>query len=146
MKVCKRSKCKNKVHGHGLCSSHYDKKRRKQDPDRNNQKQYEKTPKGFLMRLYRNMYARVSGLQKNRAHLYVGKCLLDKQDFYSWAENHPRFLNLFTSYQLSGYSRKQAPSVDRINPDIGYKLSNMEWVTQSENSRRAAVTKKRLGD
>jgi hypothetical protein len=33
---------------------------------------YEKTPKGFLMRTYRNMQSRVSGVQWRKAHLYAG--------------------------------------------------------------------------
>ena len=32
-------------------------------------KKYEKSPKGFLMRLYRNMQSRVTGVQKQKFHL-----------------------------------------------------------------------------
>ncbi len=138
--ICK--KCKKTVHAKGLCSAHYSSYRRKLDPDLH--KRYEKTPNGFLMRLYRNMYSRVTGIHKIKRHLYEGKYILPKEKFYRWAENHPRFLELFAIYVANNYDMKLAPSVDRINPDKGYHITNMEWVTHSENSRRSSVTRKRL--
>lgn len=104
-------------------------------------KKYEKTKKGFLMRLYRNMQSRIDGVQKLKTHLYIGKQLLDRQSFYDWAMNDLAFNNLFDAYEKSGYDRKLAPSVDRINSKLGYKLSNMEFVTHSENSRRGGMYK-----
>lgn len=104
-------------------------------------KRYEKTPKGFLMRLYRNMLSRISGVQKAKYHLYEGKELLNKNIFYTWAINHPDFLKLYSAYIAHNYNRKLAPSVDRVDPSLGYNLLNMEWVTMSENSRRGTQGK-----
>lgn len=106
-------------------------------------KKYEKTHKGFLMRLYRNMLSRVAGVQKKKHHLYIDKTLLEKETFYKWAISNTDFLALFEAYQRSGFERKLAPSVDRIDSKIGYELTNMEWVTHSENSRRGALSKQR---
>lgn len=142
IKRCKVRSCNKKVHAHSLCNAHNKKRFYKLNPLKN--RIYEKTPKGFIMRLYRNMKSRVLGIQKNNSHLYKGLFLLPKDQFYSWALNHPTFMELYNRYLSNGYSRKLAPSVDRINPDIGYKLKNMEWVTLSENSRRASITKRRL--
>jgi hypothetical protein len=36
-------------------------------------KRYEKTKHGFLMRLYRNIKSRITGVQKKKYHLYEGK-------------------------------------------------------------------------
>jgi len=104
-------------------------------------KSYEKTEHGFIMRLYRNMKSRIDGVQKKNTDLYVGKCLLDKNVFYGWALNNMEFKRLFVNYTESGYSRKLAPSVDRINSKEGYDLSNMEFVTMSENSRRGSLSR-----
>lgn len=101
-------------------------------------KKYEKTKKGFLMRLYRNMESRINGVQKMKFHLYKGKGLLSREDFYQWALLNESFLSLFDTYEKENYNRKLAPSVDRINSDLGYSLENMEWVTHSENSRRGS--------
>ena len=102
---------------------------------------YEKTRKGFLMRLYRNMKSRTSGVQKMKYHLYEGKSLLPKEDFYAWAIDHREFNRLFDDYEASGYERRLAPSVDRIDSSRGYSLDNMEWVTMSENSRRGSINR-----
>ena len=106
-------------------------------------KVYEKTEKGFLMRLYRNMKSRIDGVQKVKHHLYDGKPLLDKQEFYEWAVGNPEFNQLYINYKESNYSCELAPSVDRVDSSKGYVLDNMEWVTMSENSRRGALSKHR---
>lgn len=105
---------------------------------------YEKTKTGYLMRIYRNMKSRISGIQKEKYHLYKNKELLSKEDFYKWAENSESFTELFKKYKEYGHERKLAPSVDRIDSSKGYTLDNMEWVTMSENSSRGAKSKKRL--
>jgi hypothetical protein len=106
-------------------------------------KRYEKTINGFLMRLYRNMKSRISGVQKEKYHLYEGKELLSKDEFYEWAKSNDTFLVLFDEYKKNEYDRRLAPSVDRIDSSKGYELSNMEFVTHSENSRRGSLSKLR---
>jgi len=103
---------------------------------------YERTKGGKLMRIYRNMLSRITGVQKKKAHLYEGKSLLPKSEFYEWAMRSPEFHRLFADWERSGYQRKLAPSVDRIFSSMGYSLENMEWVTHSENSRRGSISKK----
>ena len=98
---------------------------------------YEKTKSGFLMRLYRNMKSRITGVQKAKFYLYEGKTILNKEDFYKWAMNSPKFNSLFDAWEKSGYEIRLAPSVDRINSGFGYEIENMEWVTQLENSIRS---------
>lgn len=105
-------------------------------------KKYEKTKKGFLMRLYRNMESRITGVQKAKYHLYEGKELLSREDFYSWALINKDFHSLFNAYELSSYDRKLCPSVDRIDSKFGYQISNMQFITHSENSRRGAIGKR----
>jgi len=104
-------------------------------------KKYEKTKKGFLMRLYRNMQSRITGVQKLKFHLYHDKYLLPRNDFYEWALSSPDFHQLFELWKISDYERKLTPSVDRIDSKIGYSLDNMEWVTHSENSRRGSLNR-----
>jgi len=120
---------------------------RRRRQNNNVTKKYEKTKKGFLMRLYRNMKSRIEGIQKVKIHLYLDKDILDKQEFYKWSLNNPAFHELFDKYEKSGFERKLSPSVDRINPDKGYSLDNMEFITMSENSSRGGygAMKKRYG-
>ena len=104
-------------------------------------KKYEKTVNGFLMRLYRNMKSRINGVQKQKYHLYEGKELLGKNEFYDWAKSNGTFVRLFEEYEKSGYDRKLAPSVDRVDTSKGYEIDNIEFVTHSENSRRGGLYK-----
>jgi len=103
-------------------------------------KKYEKTESGFLMRLYRNMESRISGIQTAKYHLYKGLDILDKESFYKWAKSI-EFRSLFKLWEESQYDRKLTPSVDRIDSSKGYSIDNMEWVTHSENSRRGAISR-----
>lgn len=102
---------------------------------------YEKTVNGFLMRKYRNMKSRIEGIQKAKHHLYKGKEILSKEDFYNWAKSSKQFYKLFEAWERSGYERKLSPSVDRIDSSKGYTMDNMEWVTHSENSKRGTLNK-----
>lgn len=104
---------------------------------------YEHTEHGKLMRNYRNMKSRVEGVQKLKYHLYAGKYLLPKDEFYTWAMASNDFHRLYREWVDSGYDRKLAPSVDRVDSSRGYEVGNMQWVTHSENSRRGAVSPRR---
>ena len=104
---------------------------------------YEKTPKGFLMRKYRNMQSRVCGVQWLKAHLYLGKELLSREAFYKWALQSDDFNRMYLAWVESNYERKLCPTVDRIDPKYGYVLENMRWLTHSENSKLGAINRNR---
>lgn len=104
-------------------------------------RRYEKTRKGFLMRKYRNMTSRVTGVQHLKAHLYKGKEILDREDFYEWAVNSLDFDTLFENWKEGNYDRKLCPTVDRIDASKGYTVENMQWITHSENSRLGALSR-----
>ena len=101
-------------------------------------KKYERTKKGKLMRTYRNMQSRVTGILTKKAHLYEGLSLLPRDEFYRWALASPEFHRLFDEWVASGYRCGSSPSVDRIDPSRGYALENMQWLSHSENSSRAS--------
>lgn len=104
-------------------------------------KKYEKTKNGFLVRTYRNMKSRVEGVQKLKAHLYLGKELLPKLDFYNFSLNDSNFNKLFSEWESSNYSRKLTPSIDREISTEGYNITNIRWITHSENSRLGALSR-----
>lgn len=106
-------------------------------------KKYEKTPNGFLMRAYRNMKSRVTGVQWKKAHLYEGLSILPKEEFYVWAKGNPDFWRLYRTWVLTGYNRKLSPSVNRVDPDRGYEIDNIEWLTHSVNSGLARTATQR---
>lgn len=94
------------------------------------------------MRVYRNMQSRVTAVQKRYARFYLGKSLLSREAFYDWALNSPRFRELYSQWVASAFEIRLAPSVDRIDREIGYELGNIRWVTQAENSANTRRTKR----
>lgn len=104
-------------------------------------KKYERTKGGKLMRSYRNMLSRTAGIQWKKSHLYEGKELLSKQEFYDFSCNDPTFSKLFEQWVESGYQRKLSPSVDRIDSSKGYVIGNIRWLTHSQNSSLGAMKK-----
>ena len=132
---CKGSAAKGRTSQCLECRNTRQRERRKKEYST----KYEKTKKGFLVRLYRNMQSRVTGVQKAKHHLYAGVKLLPRAEFYKWSENNTIFHDLFNVWEAGGYDQKLTPSVDRLDPFYGYELWNMEWVTHSENSRRGSL-------
>lgn len=104
-------------------------------------KKYERTKGGKLMRCYRNMMSRVTGIQYKKEHLYLGKEILSREDFYEFSKNDKSFNELFDAWVASDYDRKLTPSVDRIDSNKGYVLGNIQWITHSENSRKGAQSR-----
>lgn len=114
--------------------------RRKKNNNKNTKK-YEKTKKGFLVRCYRNMLSRVSGVTKKKNHLYLGLPILDKNTFYEYSLNNNEFNKLFKDWEISNYNRKLTPSIDRLDTNNGYTLDNIQWITFSENCSRGGKHK-----
>lgn len=126
-----------------LCAACYLSKQREKRNKSNNQitKKYEKTHKGFLMRTYRNMKSRICGIQKLKAHLYAGKELLNKDEFYSWSMADHKFHELFNIWQESNYNRRLTPSIDRIDTSKGYLLGNIQWIEHWINSQKGCYSR-----
>jgi hypothetical protein len=104
-------------------------------------RKYEKTKKGFLVRMYRNMKSRTCGIQKKKSHLYLGLSLVEKELFYDWALNSELFHSMFLEWETANYSRKLTPTVDRVDSSIGYELNNMQWLTHSDNSKKGCESR-----
>lgn len=106
-----------------------------------NTKKYEKTLNGFLMRTYRNMQSRVTGIQKKKFHLYKGLPILSRAEFYSISRSDPDFLRLFIDWKATRHAQRLTPSINRIDSREGYLNYNIEWITHSENSRLGALAR-----
>lgn len=104
---------------------------------------YEKTVNGHMMRTYRNMLSRITGIQKKKHHLYSGKQILSKEEFYKWTATQENYLSLYSEWRARDYDQRLTPSVDRIDPRLGYVPENMRWTTHSENSAAGARSKYR---
>ena len=111
-----------------FCSIHRQQKYRIKTNNSSTHK-YEKTINGFLMRVYRNMKSRVTGVQKLKSYLYLGKELLPKNEFYLWSKTNATFITLYKDWVYSGFKQNITPSIDRIDSTGGYTLDNIQWLT-----------------
>lgn len=64
--------------------------------------------------------------------------------FFKWALNNKILLNLHACYVASGFLLKNMPVCARINPDLGYNLNNMNWITYSELMTKNNIMRKRF--
>ena len=108
----------------------------------NRNKAYKRTQRGFVVKVYHDMRARVEGRKKDRPN-YAGLPILPRRVFYAWALQNEDLRRLLNEYKASGYTLKLAPSIDRIDPKRGYVLDNIRFVTQSENSRKARLDERK---
>lgn len=103
------------------------------------QRNYGKTLYGKIMMSYHNMRGRVLGLQAKKAHLYKGLPIMPRHEFYTWAVADCKLKELFTAWVTSGYEQRLSPSVNRLDPKLGYVAGNIEWLTHGENSRLGSI-------
>jgi len=88
---------------------------------------YYKTEIGLL----RNRFSKFKYKSKLRGHT---KPLMTFESFKSWCYKKG-YKNLFRDWADSDYKTELSPSVDRINPNIGYTFENMRLTTWFDNSK-----------
>ncbi len=57
-----------------------------------------------------------------------------KDELSDWITGQDVFHTLFKEWEKSGYDRWKKPSVDRIDNEIGYTMSNIQLMTWKENN------------
>jgi len=69
-----------------------------------------------------------------------GKEFLSKTQWTEWCYeegNYRKFVAIYNKWVQSKFDRRLTPSIDRINNEIGYKVSNLQWLTSSQNSSKS---------
>jgi hypothetical protein len=61
--------------------------------------------------------------------------------FTEWCLNNKIFITLFNNWVNSGYNTDLAPSVDRVNNEIGYTETNIQVMTWKENYEKEYVNR-----
>lgn len=90
----------------------------------------------ILNHRYIAMRQRVEG-RSNGHRGALNKELLSWDEFLNWYEaTKEHFNKLYESWADNNFPHKLSPSVDRIDNTKGYTADNMQWLTQSENSRK----------
>ena len=102
---------------------------------------YRRTYFGRIMALYNQMSRRVRGVDKVNYARYIGLPILPKRTFYTLAVSSATYKRLFMAWKAAGFPLKLVPSVNRVDSSRGYEKDNIEFVTQSQNSRDGALSR-----
>jgi hypothetical protein len=145
-KVCTKCKQRKSVNGFTKVSKGSDKLRShcKSCVAKNKREHYKNTKRSkhhYILKTYERMSNRVKGHHKNKRHLYLGLPICSREEFYRWAMDHEAFHKLWDEWKKAGMPMKLKPSIDRIIPESGYVLYNMDWLTHSENSRLGVISR-----
>ena len=84
------------------------------------------------------MKARHDGHSTNYSHSN-GKGILSKEEFLEWCmdfDNLQAFITLYFDWAAAEFDLSLSPSVDRINPDEGYVVGNLQWLAFNENCEK----------
>lgn len=92
-------------------------------------KRYRRTSKGYLRNLYHGMNER----NRNKG---FGDLPFSLDDFVNKYIKHYDFVMLFEIYMNSDFDKNYAPSIDRINPNLGYFYENMQFITWKDNKEK----------
>lgn len=68
--------------------------------------------------------------------LYKGLPFLSKLEFLDWAANQSDYHRLYDDWVKHDFAYALTPTVDRIDPKIGYLIGNIRWLPFKKNARR----------
>lgn len=88
---------------------------------------------------YAHMLARQRGVASHQSKGALGKDICTKEEFIDWCKNFSNlnvFLTLYFEWAMNGFNRWDSPSIDRIDPKLGYTLDNLQWLAFSENCEK----------
>lgn len=129
------NKCKN-------CCKRY---AHEHDARPNDTRRYRTNPKRYLYHKYQGIIGRCVRGHGHRS--YVGRKVCTKDEWDEWTKKtYKTFISLYVAWQESGFEKRRAPSVDRIDNLRGYTPDNMQWLTLSANCRKTKEDHKRKED
>jgi len=90
-----------------------------------------------------NFFRKMLGTQRNRSkqrgHPPPDYTL---DELISWLEEQPHLTDLWEAYQASGHNRMLAPSIDRLDDNLPYRLDNIRLVTWQQNCDAATQARR----
>ena len=101
---------------------------------------YRNSKERYLDHIYNGIVQRCEG-RCNRSYRVCGTVPLSREEWEKFCkETDIEFMELYDVWKKSGFKRSLAPSIDRVNNDMGYEINNMQWLTQSANSSKRDST------
>lgn len=87
---------------------------------------------------YAHMKARHDGRATHFSHC-EGKGLISREEFFAWCklpENLSTFVGIWHDWMIEDFPLGLSPSIDRIDPELGYIASNLQWLTFDQNTEK----------
>jgi hypothetical protein len=136
-KACQVPKCGGKHKAFGLCTKHYRALyyQNHKATECARARGYKKTFYGRILVAYQKLRLRCEGRGGYKSKSYEGLQYLPQDEFIAWATTDPVYLRIFNEWVASGYLYRLTPTPDRVDPNLGYSLTNLRWLTFSENVR-----------
>lgn len=142
-KDCKKEKQESDYYGvQGECKECTKKRVRKNTKEKKSyyveydKKRQKENIKRMWSHRYLGIKQRTLGKGSHLTSAYK-KDLMTKKEFFEWCQSTKKtFEKLKKQWQKSGYQRKFAPSIDRIDNTKGYIAGNLQWLTLSENIKK----------
>jgi hypothetical protein len=91
--------------------------------------------KYLAITLYRSMKGRVSGLT-NSSITYIGLPICTRKEFYELALSSQQLKDVLKRWQDSNYDTRYSPTVDRIINGDGYIISNIQFLSRTDNCKK----------
>ena len=91
---------------------------------------WEEKNKFTFKRVSNGIYSMQKNSSKQRGHQPPAYTL---EELRSWMQQQPNLNKLLKDYEASGGDRKLAPSVDRLDDEVGYTFDNIRLVTCKVN-------------
>lgn len=104
---------------------------------RDYRKQYARTVPGYLTRTYESMKGRIAARSAVLKKYYANRAICSRDEFLDWVDQDKTFYTLYAAWVAAGFTRKLSPSIDRIVSLRGYEIGNLQWLTQSDNVKKA---------
>jgi hypothetical protein len=98
-----------------------------------------KHPLNVVKLVYSNMRRRTMGLDQRTPLSHGMELGFTRDEFIDWTFKNSTFLQLFRQWTAHQYERRWAPSIDRLNDELGYVFPNIRWVVWFENHTKPRV-------
>lgn len=88
---------------------------------------------------YAHMLARQRGVASHQSNGALGKDICTPEEFMIWCKDFDNlniFLAIYFDWAANGFNRWDSPSIDRIDPEKGYSLDNLQWLSFSANCEK----------
>lgn len=95
-------------------------------------------PEFYLRQKWSEIKQRCSNINKNEhtTRNYLGRNYCSLEEFLSKFNKDPIYLKIFNEWRSYNFAIKYSPSIDRIDNKKDYIITNLQFLTHSQNSSK----------